>query len=342
MVDDKMNFQDVRFTIKYDGTLFFKNMTIKKLLNLTLSNIEMRTKRTSLYSYPKYLDIETNNTCNLRCPSCPTIIHTSKRDKKNMSFREFKSITEQVKDYIFTVYFGLNGEPFLNPEIFKMIDYLNNNRIGSVVQSNFNLTFDVKKIIDHPPQILVVALDGTTDYTYSKYRAGGDFNKVIPDIRKLIRIKKERRKKYPLIFWQFIIMKHNEYQVNDAIKMSKNMGFDGITFSVPFIPLADNWFFDENNSNVERNSNEFSPSKKVQFSTKMLACKQLYQGMSILVDGTIIPCCRVREKGLDFGNAFKTPLKDIWNNERFQTFRKNLAKQDGKQRCDNCLRLYYA
>ena len=46
-------------------------------------------------------------------------------------------------------------------------------------------------------------------------------------------------------------------------------------------------------------------------------CRYLWNGFNILTNGDITPCC-VAPNPVVLGNAFATPLKDIWNGKEYQ------------------------
>jgi len=48
----------------------------------------------------------------------------------------------------------------------------------------------------------------------------GDFNKVISNVKKLINMKREYGIHKPRIIWQYIVFKHNEYEIIEAREMA--------------------------------------------------------------------------------------------------------------------------
>ena len=62
--------------------------------------------------------IEITNICNLRCEFCPG----TKRDKREMSEPEFRTIAEKLRGTVKYLYFHVMGEPLLHGEITKFLD----------------------------------------------------------------------------------------------------------------------------------------------------------------------------------------------------------------------------
>ena len=177
---------------------------------------------------PKRITIEQTNMCNLRCPLCP--VNTSMQRKRgNMSLDDFKFIIDSLHPKTEYIDFFLAGEPLLNPETFKMTRYAADN--GKKVIISTNATF-LDKYIDETLQSglykLLLAIDGATEDIYLKYRINGDFNRSIAAIRRLCQRKKELGIEYPEIVLQFIVMKHNEHQIDDIIRLGEELGVDNV------------------------------------------------------------------------------------------------------------------
>ena len=68
-----------------------------------------------------------------------------------------------------------------------------------------------------------ISIDGTTQEVYEKYRVGGNLEKVFDNLKKLI-ARKKLYKSNTKIHWDFIVMKHNAHQVEEAKKMASDFG----------------------------------------------------------------------------------------------------------------------
>ena len=71
--------------------------------------------------------------------------------------------------------------------------------------------------------MLGISIDGTTQEVYEKYRVGGNLEKVFNNLKKLVAAKKLYKSNIT-INWDFIVMKHNEHQVEEAKVMAKGFG----------------------------------------------------------------------------------------------------------------------
>ena len=66
-------------------------------------------------------------------------------------------------------------------------------------------------------------------------------------------------------------------------------------------------------------------------------CWKMWHSCVITWDGEVVPCCFDKDAKYSMGNAFETDLKDIWYNENYHDFRKNLLNSRSKiDICKNC------
>jgi len=318
-----------------------KSFSFKRWVNFLFNYFEHKKGKLILQSYPRQATIETINYCNLRCPACPTLTPFMRGKKRAMQAEDFKRIIDQIGDYLMFVAVSPSGEVFLNKDIWKIIQTLNKKRIFTFLESNFNLPSSeiVKKIIDSNLDYLSVSIDGASIKTYQQYRIGGNFTKVINNLKKLVSLKRKLKKTKPYIRWQFISMKHNEQEREKAKELAKKIGLDEFSPWLPFAPLAEYYVFQENEKTVEKIDKKFSPqnkSYKIASSKDLLSCYQAFQETVINVDGSVIPCCRLRGKEIIFGNIFTEKFSDIWNNHYFQFFRSNIIKMGENKNCRVC------
>lgn len=98
-------------------------LSLFKIKNFLLFLYEFKFQKINLKSLPYEYFIDIGNICNLKCPLCPTGTNSKKRNKKIMSFDVYKKIFNKIKKYAFLVKLYNWGEPFLNKDLFKIIDY---------------------------------------------------------------------------------------------------------------------------------------------------------------------------------------------------------------------------
>jgi len=327
--------------IKYRLYLLSGNIKAVKYVNLILNQIEYAFKKNKLISLPRSLNLELNNYCNLTCPSCPTNVNSSKRKKGQMGLSDARTIFNKIKEKVISVALGGNGEITLLRNIDHYIVSAKNTGLVIAAESNFNCDKKmIKKLFTSGPDIVNVSLDGATSKTYEKYRKGGNFDKVVNNMIYLSQLKKKNKTNKPVVQWQMIVNKYNEGEIDKVKQMYKSLGVNKLRLSLPFIPGGDHYFFQDNFEIVNRLSKEFFPKNKEKYGirseTSLLTCYQPYSELQVLYNGTVIPCCRLREKNIIMGNLLKSPLEEIWNNSEFVFFRKQLKSQGKDKSCIKC------
>ncbi len=323
--------------------------TPRKWANLALLESERLLRRTRVHARPYILYLDPCNYCNLRCPLCPTGINELGRKQGMMSFECFQRYLEPHEPYLFEVNLYNWGEPLMNKDVHRMIAHAQSRNIGTNMSSNMVLATsnDLDNLIDAGLEHLTVSLDGTDQESYAKYRVRGKFDRVVENMAEIIRRRNARGKKYPFVEWQYIVMKHNQDNVEQAEQMAKSLGVDQIRFIPVGLPietrnraaLADAWFPTRFEG---REASEATP-QAFGMGQRKGGCFYLYRSLTVNADGGVSPCANVYKDGRDFDQLDASAPIDvgaIFNNEKFRSARALFSAQDwdGRKRtiCDSC------
>lgn len=315
-----------------------KHSTPRKLFNLALVELEYRLRRTTVRGHPYIIIVDPLNVCNLRCPLCPTGTGDLERKQQRMEWETFTRTIDEVAPYAYEINLHNWGESLLHPRIFDMIEYVNSKNIATNMSTNFNRASDEKidNLIKSGLEYLILSIDGITQDTYVKYRVRGNVNKVLANVEKLVRRRKELGSRTPFIEWQFIVFEHNAHELEAAREMAYEMGVDRFRVIPPGIPFAakepdklkDDWFIKDDEGRVEAFQGDVPTS-----------CFYLYRSMTTNPDGGTAPCCIVYGDKNDFGDFKTESLDEIWNNRKYQSAR-SLFKKGGRAVeptiCDGC------
>ena len=312
--------------------IFNKHVTPKKFLNLIKIGVQHQfLKNPVVKGYPTRLVIDPINICNLKCPLCPTGQGKNGQPKGTMKLNHFKQIIDELGDYLYEIDLFNWGEPFLNKNIYEMIKYANEKNVKVKISSNLSCLEkeDINKIALSELDTLIVSLDGASQESLNKYRCGADFKRVIENIKGIEKQKKILKKNSPEIIWQFLIMKHNEHEIEKAKKMAKKL-----RISIDFRPVRTDLgqeIFENDKTKIEKYQ-KWLPSKDVysrfdykkkKKKSKLKTCMFLWTQSTISWDGTVYPCCAVYDFKYNFGNMFKEgSFRKIWNNKMYQEARK--------------------
>lgn len=147
-----------------------------------------------LILYSKYCrifyTIDVVGTCNLKCSSCVHGIPENSLPKGIMSLSTFKDVVDKIKNEspLLTHVCLYNwGEPFLHPELSKIVDHLHGNDIAVALSTNLSIRFEdrIDSVIKSSPDYLKISLSGYYAKAYDKTHAGGDINLVKSNLYRL-------------------------------------------------------------------------------------------------------------------------------------------------------------
>lgn len=325
--------------------------SVKKLINLARVEYERKRRKIEVKGRPYIMFLDPCNYCNLRCPLCPTGMGELGRNQSMMSLDCFKRYLDPHLPYLFEVIMHNWGESMINKDLFRMIEYAQSNNVGTNLSSNLVTTTseNIDAILDSGLEYLTVSLDGTSQEVYEVYRVRGKYERVIENMAEIIRRRDARGQKYPLVEWQYIVMKHNEHQIDEAERLSKELGVDIMRFipvGLPFesnnrTELADQWFPGEIEGRQESDHTEQTYGQ----TDKPSPCYYLYRSMTVNADGGVSPCCIVYKQSRDFADLkdFQGPIDigKIWNNDKFKSARSLYSSKAApadrpRTICDGC------
>ena len=309
-----------------------------RIYNLIMLYLSKSLRLTRLLNKPITAMIEPTNYCNLHCPLCPTGAGLIKRKPENLSFEDFKKILDNLGSSIIHVRLWNWGEPFLNKDFSKMVRYAKSKKI--FVNTSTNSSFLNEKImvelIDSGLDQLIVSLDGASEETYNKYRKNGDFKKVVLSLKKISEIKKSRGINYPEVKLQFIVMRHNEHEISEVIKLAKFTGVNTVFFKT--VGIMDPELKKDIEKYIPQNKKfrrYFSMENELK-SPKLSSgiCNYLWEEATVNVDGSMVSCCRDAHGKYVFGNLKEQNISKIWNSPKMVNFRKTIL--NNKNRIDIC------
>lgn len=303
----------------------------RKFLNATLVEIQLRVARRILWGHPYEWEIDTTNICQLKCPLCHTGKGTIHRDQGVMDFGLFTRVVDQIKHSCVWLTLYSWGEPFLNRRIHEYIEYAHKQKLATIISSNLNkpLTSELaEQVIRSGLDVMIVSLDGVTQEVYEVYRVGGHLDRVLENLRILDRKKRELGSQTPHIEWQFIVMRQNEHQLDEARSLAEELGVDSLVFKKVDFPHGEN-DLEEAERWLPRKHPEYlraDPFYKP-YREDGNVCWRLWRSAVVNWDGGFAPCCYLTDKTQDFGDLNESSVKDVWNNENYETAR-GLFEQD--------------
>ena len=246
-----------------------------------------------------------------------------------------ETIDQLYKDLLYLVFY-FQGEPYLNPSFLDMVKYASSKKIYTATSTNAHYLTDAKskRTIESGLDRLIISIDGTTQETYQQYRVGGKLEKVIEGARNIVKWKKELNSKTPFVVFQFLVVKHNEHQVEDVKKLAKEIGVDDVWFKTAQVYDYEN---DPNNliPTIDKYSRYRKTGSGTEFKGKLSnQCWRLWHDPVITWDGLVAPCCFDKDAQHRLGNLKEKSFKEIWKNREYTKFRTQILK--GRKSIDIC------
>ncbi|HEX9655267.1 MAG TPA: radical SAM protein, partial [bacterium] len=186
-----------------------KTISARRLLNagIALSSLALSafSKKALIWGKPFIMTVEPTNVCNLRCPLCVTGNGSMTRRSGLMDFERFKTIIDEVGTYLFYLLLYQQGEPFINKDFLKFVEYAKRQNIFVTTSTNGHYLNPetAHQTVASGLDSLIVSIDGADQKTYETYRVDGKLAKVIHGIENLLRERERSRRHTPKIFIQF-------------------------------------------------------------------------------------------------------------------------------------------
>jgi radical SAM protein with 4Fe4S-binding SPASM domain len=292
------------------------------------------------WGYPISVSIEPTTSCNLRCPECPSGLRAFTRPTGMLKKDFFKRTIDDIYKELTYLIFYFQGEPYLNPDFLEMAKYASDKGIYTATSTNAHYLTDAnaKKTVESGLDRLIISIDGTTQDVYKQYRVGGNLAKVMEGAKNIVKWKKELKSKTPFVFFQFLVVKHNEHQIEEIKQIAKEIGVDQVRFKTAQVYDYEN---DPNQliPTLEKYS-RYRKGKDGKMKSKSGLgnyCWKLWQGNVISWDGLVVPCCFDKDAAHRLGNLQVQTFKEVWDNDNYKQFRKEImTSRKNIDICANC------
>lgn len=227
-----------------DSLQFISKLNTKKIANaasvLSSFYYSKLTKQPVQRGVPFNVSIEPTTNCNLGCPECPSGLKSFTRPIGNLDYDFYKKTVDEIGDKLIFLYFYFQGEPYLHPKFLELVKYASQKNIYTVTSTNAHFLTERKarETVESGLDRILISIDGTTQQTYEQYRIGGSLEKVIEGTKNLVRAKREMKSKTPHIIFQFLVVKPNEYQIDELNVLAKEIGVDEVKLKTAQIGRA--------------------------------------------------------------------------------------------------------
>lgn len=276
------------------------------------------------------LMIEPTNRCNLRCPTC--FSHQDGRVKRDIPLNKFKKIIDTNINLIMNISLYNYGEPLLNKDIYQMIFYAKKKSVRFIKMTTNGMFLNrdaIKNLLKSGLDYLSISLDGATENVYSKFRIGGNFEKIISNIKNLVNMRNLLNNNLKIEI-QFIIMRHNEHQIKLIEELSRKLKVDILRLKKLLVKKK-KWYY------LLPKSKKYN---RYTYGMKYSSCFKPLKELVINCDGTVIPCCYIVAEDItkfNLGNIFQNSLREIIDSRKYKDFiSKCTTEKSALSCCLNC------
>ena len=318
---------------------------MRKLLNWLLVELSAILRPGRAWGRPTHLQVEPSSLCNLQCSFCP-VTTGLQRSTGLMDFETFRKVFDEIAEYLFMVILWDWGEPFLNPEIYRMIRYAKRHDLRVISSTNghvFAKSDHPERLIESGIDTIIFAVDGLSQETYEQYRKGGSIETALNGLERVVEAKRASGWPRPLINLRFLAMRHNEHELPRLETFARELGVD--SFSIKTLNPYDQGECHSTKENglaympsdPHYQRFEYDPRTGERLRVRRNPCKRLWNNPLLSSDGKLVPCAFDPHHEYSFGDATNKPFLEIWKDRPIvrlrRQFRTNYRDLD---LCANC------
>ncbi len=327
-----------------DSVNFLSKLTPRRVLNMmkvwSSYHVSKWTKKSIQWGMPISISFEPTTSCNLRFPECPSGLRAFSRPTGMLKKDFFSETIDQISKDLTYLVFYFQGEPFLNPDFLNMVEYAASKNIYTATSTNAHYLKDdvAKRTVESGLDRLIISIDGTTQETYQQYRIGGNLNKVLEGAGNIVKWKKELKSRTPFIIFQFLVVRHNEHQIEEVKKLANQIGVDDV-----WLKTAQVYDYENDPNKLIPVNPKYSRYKRDKVGKMKFRgnnenhCWRLWHDPVITWNGAVVPCCFDKDAQHQLGNLNEQSFKELWKNGTYNQFRsKVLQSRQNIDICANC------
>lgn len=226
---------------------------------------------------PRMAIIYPNYVCNYDCAGCEYTDINRRENIQMDSSLLFRLMDELRNMGVDSVEFCGGGEPTLYPRLNKAI--MHGRKLGfsiGLLTNGSKIRGILAETIVRELSYVRVSLDAATAETYSlvKRPKGTDFNRIIADIKNLMRLRRQEKSQL-LISIKFLISKINVDDIPKAFDLAERLRVDSLQFKA-----------------LRQSAEALTPRQQQQVSSQIRSLRETYSELKVIggVNKLIAPC----------------------------------------------------
>lgn len=274
--------------------------------------------------------------CNARCPWC--LAKDFKYKQKFLGTNDIEKFIELNSEEKIDITISGFGEPLLNPYFFEIIRILikQPNIMLSTLSTNLSTRLDINEIQFIVNSFKKISVDmGGLSIESRKNNMQIKDDYFPENLKMLSRADVEKKCIYKVL------------KTKNNINELKDFG-EGFQVTDPIIFNPEYYYTTTNNYDYNNYLSNLFDITKTEFSKKKLSCNELTnltdeRKIRVLSNGDVILCCMIPySKSAVVGNAFLSPLNQIFLSEGFKNALKLIEKREYcEEYCNACYEIKY-
>jgi organic radical activating enzyme len=291
----------------------------------------------------KQLDLELNGGCNYKCPMCPQANGREKDFLKKLPFNVFTKIVDDALQYdLDTVSLHGSGEPTLNRDMAKYVEYVKNKNIKCISFTNgYRLTEDIsKELIAAGIDVLRISCIGYDRDSYAHWMSQDVFEEVRENIKRFVDLNQKLKGNSDVHIHHLITDVENK---NQEIELYKT-NWSEYTGAKSEIWLMHNWAGSEVELGYHREAMIPSTDIRRSCGRPFSPLLQVRAGGLNGHTGAVVACCMVlgKDSAGVLGHLDSQTIAEVVSGNPYSALRQSHTdnKFENISYCANCDQLY--
>lgn len=320
-----------------------------------------------------WVQVEISTYCNAECVYCPRTVYRDIWRNRHLSTATFERLLPALGQTSLVFLQGW-GEPFLNPDFFRMIRAAKEAgcRVGTSTNGMLLDTSAADRLVEYGLDVLAVSLAGV-DEANDAIRRGTSLKGILESVRILNQTKQAMARGSPKIHVAYMLMRSGLRDVLTLPAVLRGLGVSQVVIStLDFVPCEeledeaiipsdlDEYYKIRNKlwkvrQDGEREGIDIHFQIRRPGGRRITCTERVHQALFVSADGQLSPCVFTNlpvgegtqlycgsgrhYQRLTFGDVNLLPLEAIWNRAPYRSFRKAFLKGTIPSVCEGCPKL---
>jgi len=306
---------------------------LRKLYSV-IDNGDINYKIANIPEVPEIIELEVTNYCNFKCLMCKTGLEIAKRPRGFMKIDTFTKLIDEIKDYETAIKFVGLGEPLLHPEFPEFVKAAEGRGILCHLTTNGSLLNEnmMNKLLESGLDSIKFSFQGVDSESYEEMRQKDEFDNLMSTIKRFYDLRGDREK--PFITIGTSVTDESAERIEAFKKMCVNFA-DRVEVGRTTLEHID---IDRLKTDEAKARISLIKEKQSLRKVRYKCCNQVFDVITVRWNGDISACCADADGLMTLGNIAEHSIKEIWNCDRENEYRKILAarRYEDLPLCKNC------